>query len=278
MSLTAALEISDKQDIFRATANTVVTIENCRQRNAEFVGPLCKQLRLALVGKAYSVAPVIRLLLTRRPSDITRFVVSIYINAIDGVSRAGTGSDILAERIERIAPTVAHRNTAPPIVAVVRMFGIGATTFDFRPYAVFGRAGHAVLDVDAVIVAIVAAATHFHAASQEGGIGNNDIAAIATAKPKALSLFLVMLWRWGLLNYQKSAVAVADFVFDARGKGRGMLCHVVSSSKAFGHALGRLPRRQGASIPFLHLYYTTPQNKSEMGVSVTDIAQGAMGR
>jgi len=98
-----------------------------------------------------------------------------------------------------------------------------------------------------------ASATPGITAAQQGTIGNNNVAAVAAASPKALPFFLVVLRCWGWFEDKQPAVSVANFVLEGSVTARGMIgAHSRSSF------LGAMPRDVDASPRRFYSVRTSP--------------------
>lgn len=66
------------------------------------------------------LASILLLLVTCCPSDVSRLVIPVHIDAVDGVSAAWTSTDVRHEGGEVMQPFVGHRN-APTAVIGIRL-------------------------------------------------------------------------------------------------------------------------------------------------------------
>lgn len=260
----------------------MVTPQNYVLGDSGFPGPLRQGLSFSGIGKPNVRAAVVGLFVRCRPLHIARLVVAIRVNAVNRMERTRARPDILQECAKRFAPTWAYRYSAPAVVAVTVIAGIAAPALDVVPDFVLLHMANGVCLAACVILLNDTTAAFNSASTQSRAACNYSSAAVTAAKPKALAFFLVMLRGRGLFDNQQPPVTVADFVFDARGKGRGMigmhnyLLRSFAKSQAVDAALGH-------SID-LPLNYTTSQNKctglpwpmegrgmAELGVSISGI-------
>lgn len=91
-----------------------------------------------------TVAPVVPLLKRGSPADVARLVVPVVVDAIDRVLTGRTRTDVLKERLKRLAPFVTYTNTATAVVLVAGGVWIAAAVFHQRPDSVLSGACHAV--------------------------------------------------------------------------------------------------------------------------------------
>ncbi len=79
------------------------------------------------------------LLLWRRPPAITRLVMSIMIESVNGVGCRRSRSHVLKECLKRLVPSVANHDAAPTPVGKVMVRLIGASPLHAEPSFVLGR-------------------------------------------------------------------------------------------------------------------------------------------
>jgi len=102
-------------------------------------GPFMHSLCFPVHGQRLCVAFVFCLNLCSCPSAITRFVVTVYINAVNRVVTAWRFANVSKERLKAFAPPVAHGYTSPSIDGVVSAGRVVAPSLDVFPCAVFLR-------------------------------------------------------------------------------------------------------------------------------------------
>ena len=262
----------------------MVTLQDNVLWDTSFSGPLRQRHRLAAVSKMYAVALVVGLLFKRSPSHIARLIVAVYVQAVNCVQRARTRANIFQERLERFAPTGAHRYPAPAIDGIAVILGIMATALDMMPDAILGHAGYSI--GPHMAVAIVAAAALLSTATQERTINDCDVAAIAATKPKALSLLLVVFRGGRLFDNRQSPVTVADLVLEGCTAARGMmgLHHNLLCCGVMPWDVDASPGRfySACASPLYHnitectRWPMEARIQSELGVSVKALAQQVM--
>lgn len=126
-----------------------------------------------------SVAAIAVLFFNRRPLHISRLVIAVYVNAINGMRKAGATANVLKESGKRILPLLAHFYTSPSIVLKSYVIRIKASLLHLAPRFVFRRAFHSML-----VVGIAAFAAAFCApASKTVASGNYLSSALAAAFP-----------------------------------------------------------------------------------------------
>jgi len=84
-------------------------------------------------------APVVRLLARRRPPDVSRFVVPVYIDSIERVRRRRLVADVRKEPQEVVPPLLADPNATTAVVMPIFLIRILAALDHREPRTIFGR-------------------------------------------------------------------------------------------------------------------------------------------
>lgn len=103
-------------------------------------GPFGQGLRFAAYGDAPSVTPVAALLGPCGPSNVSWFVVPVYVDAVKAVIGSRARADVADKRGEVVEPFVAHTNTACSVPLIVRIVDVVAARLGGSPRSVFRRA------------------------------------------------------------------------------------------------------------------------------------------
>lgn len=77
-------------------------------------------------------AVIVRLLHHSRPAAVAWFVISVYVNAIERVTRRAL-AHIQKKGLERVRPPFAHLDTSATVIGVARHFAIRASGFSSGP-------------------------------------------------------------------------------------------------------------------------------------------------
>lgn len=109
------------------------SIEYFRRIKVQFARPLRHRLPATLIADIHRNAPVVLLLLDRRPAAILRAVVAIIVDAVKCVRRRWFTAHISQECWEVVAPAFAHRNAARPIDRIFLGFLIKTAVLSGAP-------------------------------------------------------------------------------------------------------------------------------------------------
>lgn len=102
-------------------------------------GPLTDGERLAVIGQAMIIALVVSLFGASGPTDISRSVGAVVVDAIKRVVGSRPQSHIVQKQLERVAPFLAHRDPTTAIVREIRTVRVVAPSLGVAPCAVFRR-------------------------------------------------------------------------------------------------------------------------------------------
>lgn len=97
-------------------------------RDAGIVGPFGNGLGQATKGYKLAVARVSRLFRFRRPSHISRLIISVVVNSINRVFGAWRAPNILKKEPKALSPSGVHRDAPTAIAWIARHFGVVAPT------------------------------------------------------------------------------------------------------------------------------------------------------
>lgn len=113
------------------------TIPKSIEANTGFFGPISKGLTLVAKGVKLSVSSISTLLFRSSPSNITWFVIAIWVNTIKRVMWRWGASYIFKEILERVKPTVTNIYALSTIIykAVLTLFC--TSSFHTTPGEVF---------------------------------------------------------------------------------------------------------------------------------------------
>ncbi len=117
--------------------------EQARYTNASFIRPIADGLCFPEGCQQSGAASIARLRVSGAPPAITRLVISVALNAINGVILRWSRPHVGVEGDEILSPSFAHFDAATSIRRVVRSRWSLATRNHGVPRAVFGRARHA---------------------------------------------------------------------------------------------------------------------------------------
>ena len=109
--------------------------ERCRA-NAKIIRPVLQASRSSIESDVGKVSTVARLFTARRPPTVTRFVVAVYINAVERMLGRWATSQI-GEEITKTVPSLANLDAAAPIVGVAPVPWIHAALPHVCPAGVF---------------------------------------------------------------------------------------------------------------------------------------------
>lgn len=151
--------------------------------DSSYSGPLLKCESAAFMGDSYAVSSIVLLVGPRSPLAIARIIVSIAINSFKGIA-GRLRSHVFIERSERIAPTVAHRDTSSAISSEADSFRIGASLFGGTPRRIFLAVHHVVFRrTNAGTLRRIASATATRAANQVRCVDGFRLTAFAGTIP-----------------------------------------------------------------------------------------------
>lgn len=164
--------------------------------------------RFAAPINEHIVSSVRRLFLTRRPSNIPRFISPIVVDPLQGIAFRAR-ADIFRKSLEIAYPFVAYRNAATAVVPVVRGIRVKAAIFHPLPYTINIRPTLSVREIcGGCAVALPAATT-------PGGTGVSSakiilpeitaVPAIAETKPTPPTSA-----RWRFRDYLQPTKSFAD--------------------------------------------------------------------
>lgn len=126
---------------------------------------------------------IVRLLLSGGPFAVGRLVIAVIVDALQSVARWSL-SHVVVERLERLTPTLADRDSTASIVDVSVPARIFATLFHGFPRVVFWRPVAAMFGVsDLVPFGAIAPAGHDRPSSQKNARDGFFSAAVASANP-----------------------------------------------------------------------------------------------
>ena len=115
--------------------------------DAGLSAPFCQRQRLSVVRVADVLLRVALLLRWRRPADITRLVVAVAVDAVDGVRGRRLRPHVGKKRLELIAPSFAHGDATSTIASKVLIFWIRTACAHRVPLSIFRRTAHAVRSI-----------------------------------------------------------------------------------------------------------------------------------
>lgn len=131
-----------------------------------------------------AIAAIVPLLKAGRPSAIAGLIMSVVVDAINGVLARRSVPHVCKESVERISPSGAHSNTAPAVVWIASRTGYEASRLHTGPHSVSHRVSQPVRRVlhgrdDGAI----ATATLRLSKSQIAAFSSRLVAAFAYALP-----------------------------------------------------------------------------------------------
>lgn len=125
------------------------------------------------------------LLATSRPVHIGRFVISVVVSSLQGVSLTWASAHIGEEILKRFQPPITHSNPAPSVVGIGLVGFVVAPLFHATPNSPFGAIAHAVLSATCNRkLARETAATPGPSLDHVAAANNTLFTAVATAEPE----------------------------------------------------------------------------------------------
>lgn len=156
----------------------------CFAVKTEAVSPFNETQGLAVVGEPCRVAFIRRLLRLCRPSAVSRFVMTVYVYAVDRVVCGWTLAHVAQKLSEISSPLVADRDATSTIEIVFGIRWIKAAAFHVAPNAVMRVICHAVRRFRRTPYVSSEATTRAYGASYEFLLGHLFLApAFASAQP-----------------------------------------------------------------------------------------------
>lgn len=114
-------------------------------RGAKNIAPSFHCVRLALIGYVSAAAGVIVLLLARGPLTVSRLIISVIADAVNGASTFWSRPHIFKEIGERVLPSITNSYTSTSIKLISFVFNSIAPRFHALPVLIFGSFISAVL-------------------------------------------------------------------------------------------------------------------------------------
>lgn len=148
---------------------TFRVIPDCGSSQAVAVREGRSSQRLAANRNADVGAAIVLLLFPCGPSYIAGLVVTIIVNALDGVLGRRSRSDIRKERLERFAPAVADADASPAVILVAAIPWIQTACLHVRPDATFRAVTQAVRPFTSDGAGVTAAAPALAVCQGRGG-------------------------------------------------------------------------------------------------------------
>src|SRR3990167_1510710 len=106
--------------------------------DADTSGPFRHGKRESVMREPDSATSVVRLFLCRGPTAVTRFVVAVVVDAVNGMFGRWPWSNVSEERLERIQPALAHGNPTGAVIVVILAGWLQASITDAGPTPVLG--------------------------------------------------------------------------------------------------------------------------------------------
>lgn len=97
------------------------------------------------------------LLLNRGPTTVSRSVVVLDVNSVNGVFGSWFRSHVFKEVLKTILPTVTNCDSTASVINIIMVLGIKTPTFHLTPRAVFARTKHSMFGG---ILSCLATTTH----------------------------------------------------------------------------------------------------------------------
>lgn len=145
------------------------------------------------------------------PPAVARLVVAFVVDSVDRVIAGWARPHVSKKRLERIAPTVAHRDPLGAVMGVSVLVRIETSALDASPYSVFRRLAEAVsLANGAGDVTREAAARDGRSVAEVSPAHNAGRSAAALAGPQGL--FLVPRPALCAANYNETPESLAGHV------------------------------------------------------------------
>lgn len=114
------------------------TLLQRRSADADTSRPFNKSERIAVMSQQNRSSTVSCLHRCRRPADVTRFVATIIVDSIEGVSARWPRPHVAQKRHEIALPFSTDPNSTAAIIRVLRIVRIVAASFHTCPNNVFG--------------------------------------------------------------------------------------------------------------------------------------------
>lgn len=156
-------------------------VANCALWDAAKRAPLIEVPRCAVQREKARATSVLCLLCHRRPPAVRRLVVSVYVDALNGVPRRGHSPHVCDEVFEGLPP-FANRDASPAVVWPRHVVRVATPSAHLHPRLVLGRLRHPVRTGGA-------AAGHNLAAVPDETLPRQNLlsAAVAAKEPRCLS-------------------------------------------------------------------------------------------
>jgi hypothetical protein len=132
------LKINRRSECFFDAPTCGQTMRNDFPTKPCYFRPFGNQSRFSVEGNSMKSAPISRLLLCCCPSAVAWFVISIAVQAINGVFGRWFSAHVFQKIDDRCKPSFANPNAAPTVIFIVRRLWIVATLFHPYPRRVFG--------------------------------------------------------------------------------------------------------------------------------------------
>lgn len=112
-----------------------------RRRDINCSGSRTKGHQAAIQNDNFGGSRVRRLLDGSRPAAVSRLVIAVVVDAVNGITGAGPIPHVLKEVLE-LRPSLANRDATAPVVMERAGFLVGAAGKHRRPYPVCGAIRH----------------------------------------------------------------------------------------------------------------------------------------
>jgi hypothetical protein len=110
-------------------------LQNTLVRNAANQGPIANTLGFAVNRDIFGVALIVRLLMSCCPAAVSRLVIPVNVDAVNGAAIRGK-AHVFHKILKAVKPSVAHGDSASSVIGIVPVDGIEASSLHFTPNAV----------------------------------------------------------------------------------------------------------------------------------------------
>lgn len=166
----------------------------------------------SLINNPVLVAFIAVLLTFCRPSNIPRFVVSVVVYAIKGMSITRALTNVFMKRLKAFNPLFAHLNAASTIQRVFGVFWVRASLNHACPRHVLRASAQSMRFETRRCDIVVKASTRSRLSLPESpSVRNGDVSAVALAMPARVTVFVALC---AALN-NKARKALSSQVYEA---------------------------------------------------------------
>lgn len=222
------------QSFFNAPVSAINTAQYGAVFNPKLSRPLGYSLGFSIKSNQIVSALIRHLLLHSRPSAVSKLVVPVVVDPVDGELIAVTLSNV-GKKVREVLPSLAHLNTAPAVYRIFVVIRILASRLHIAPAIVCARR---LLGVASIAYAMLEVSTsRFFVSRATAGHGQSFyerlrvngfcFSALANAVPISLAVLSVCL-----RNNRPTTELLTSKVFDSAHSVPRMLCTLTCAWQA----------------------------------------------